>query len=147
MILGKLIEYGQDTTDVLKIWEQVFMDDALQIQLEWKDEIAIYGVVHDENNNSLAAGKLIFTDNKYILDKIAVLETERKKGYGDFLVRLLVNKAFMSGAECVYATISSDLIEFYKKFGFKAINENNCIQKKLNMILFTSSICRKCSNI
>lgn len=147
MILGKLIEYGQDLSDVLKVWNQVFIEDKVQIELEWNEEIAIYGVIHDADNNPLAAGKLIFTDNNYVLDKIGVIESERKKGYGDFLVRLLVNKAFMSGAECVYVNISFQLVEFYKKFGFRAINEKNSIQEKVNMILFTSSICRKCSKM
>lgn len=147
MIQGKLIEYGQDLSDISKIWKNVFPQEMKNINLKWEDEISVYGVIHDEYCNPLAAGKLFLLDGKYILDKIGVLESERNKGYGDFLVRLLVNKAFMSGAECVYINTELEFVEFFNKFGFKPINEKNSIQKKLNMILFTSSICRKCSKI
>lgn len=147
MILGKLIEYGEDISEVLKVWEQVFKEELNHEDKVWGEELAVYGVIHDDNNNPIAAGKLVFNDNKYILDRIAVLEVERNKGYGDFLVRLLVNKAFMAGAESVNVSCSLELFGFYKKLGFNPINEKNSIQENLSMILFTSSICRKCSKI
>jgi len=146
MIQGRLIEYGQDLSDIEKVWESVF-PQKINDTLQWGSEIAVYGVIHDSQNNPLAAGKLIFLDGKYELSKIAVLETERNKGYGDFLAKLLVNKAFMSGADCVYATSDLNSFDFFRKLGFQLINEKSSIQEKLNMILFTSSICRKCSKI
>jgi N-acetylglutamate synthase-like GNAT family acetyltransferase len=115
--------------------------------LDWGDEIAIYGVIHDEEYKPLAAGKISLLNGRYELSNIAVLEPERNKGYGDFLVRLLVNKAFMSGAECIYTTTSTNTVGFFEKLGFKILNEKSSIQELLNMILFTSSICRKCSKI
>ncbi len=146
MIQGKLIEYGQDLSDITKIWNSVFSQDK-DISLTWGDEIAIYGVIHDKDTKPLAAGKLVISDGRYEISSIAVLEEERNKGYGDFLVKLLVNKAFLSGAECVYTTTTHNCSEFFQKIGFKIINEKNSIQEMLNMILFTSSVCRKCSKI
>lgn len=148
MIQGKLIEYGQDLSEISYIWNLVIKDyEEDAIVKKWDDEIAIYGIIHNKNNNPIASGKLSIIDGRYEISEIAVLEEERNKGYGDFIVKLLINKAFMSGAECVYTTTPIKYKEFFEKIGFKIINENISIQNMLNMILFTSDICRKCSKI
>lgn len=143
MIQGKLIEYGQDLTDVEKVWNEVYKDDDNRVN--WNEEIAVYGVIHDDLGNPLAAGRLTLDNGRYILSKIAVLEEERKKGYGDFLVRLLVNKAFMSGANCVYVTVNTEVREFFSKLGFENKNKKSTIQNLENMVIFTNKLCRKCS--
>lgn len=147
MIQGKLIEYGQDLSEISKVWNSIYPDEMNGIDLKWGDEIAIYGVIHNNDANPVAAGKLVISDGRYEISNIAVIEKERNKGYGDFLVKLLINKAFISGAECVYTSVTHNCIEFFEKIGFKIINEKNSIQELLNMILFTSSVCRKCSKI
>jgi N-acetylglutamate synthase-like GNAT family acetyltransferase len=57
------------------------------------------------------------------LGRIAVLKQYRGNHYGDFIVRILLNKAFTSGVKKVYTYASSDSLGFFSTIGFKAEQE------------------------
>ena len=72
---------------------------------------------------AVATGRIIIENGKYKIGRIAVLKEERGKQYGDFIVKMLVNKGFLSGAEEVYVGALKHAISFYKKIGFEECGE------------------------
>lgn len=75
-------------------------------------------VIVSEGGKAIATGRLIFKDGEFLIGRIAVLELERGKNYGDLVVRMLVDRAFTYGALEVVVHAQLQVAEFYKKIGF-----------------------------
>lgn len=95
------------------------------------DKNEIKGVVLAQNR-TVATGRLYWENQIYYIDDITVCKEEQGKGYGDFIVRMLVNKAFREGTREVI-TYSYRLAAFFEKIGFKlAKNEREEKNKMKN---------------
>lgn len=151
MVQGKLLSYGDDLSEVLIIRNQVFHEEpAYCIVTDTEDEYAVHAVVYDmgKNKKPVGTGRLILKDGNYIIDNICIIKEERSKKYGDFIVRLLINKAFMSGAKEIMLDSPKHLVLYFQNIGFKMVNEiSNYVEKRyIRMKLLPKNVCKECNN-
>ncbi|BCJ96951.1 hypothetical protein acsn021_45200 [Anaerocolumna cellulosilytica] len=153
MIKGKVLVYGDDLSEVILIRKQVFSQEAKYCKttiMDNDDEFAVHAVVYDVNKYTkpIGTGRLIYKEGQYILDNIMVIKEERNKKYGDFVIRLLVNKAFSSGAKEIILDSPKDLVLLFQKIGFKMVNEtSNYVEKRnIKMKLLPENVYKECNN-
>ena len=91
------------------------------------DETAIQAVVYKDMDRTIpvGVGRLHKTENgeDFKIGRIAVKKEERGQGYGDFIVRMLVDKALMMGADRVLVGAQPHAVAFYQKIGFRPVGE------------------------
>ncbi|TCK86783.1 putative GNAT family N-acyltransferase [Natranaerovirga hydrolytica] len=75
-------------------------------------------------NKPVATGRLFYNGTFYKMGRIAVLKEYRKNKIGEFLVTMMLDKAFSMGAKFVVVNAQESAIGFYKKLGF-VINKEN----------------------
>lgn len=151
MIQGKFLYYGDDLSDVINIRRQVFVVEqgvTEEEEFDEYDDLSVHALVYDNANEKrpVATGRVYHDGTSYRVGRIAVLKDERGKYYGDFIVRLLVNKAFSSGADEVVISAQTKAVPFYEKIGFETYGdrfeeagiEHILMKVKLN------AICKKC---
>lgn len=127
--------------------EQGITDDIL---FDDDDETAIQAVVYKDSNRTepVGVGRLIklSTDGDYKIGRIAVKKSERGQGYGDFIVRMLVDKGLMMGANRVLVGSQPHAVGFYQKIGFRPIGESyvEAGMEHTVMEIKQSTICKAC---
>ena len=104
--------------------EQGWSDDIL---FDETDETAVQAVVYKDIDRTIPVGvgrlhKLADSED-YKIGRIAVKKEERGQGYGDFIVRMLVDKGLLMGADRVLVGAQPHAIAFYEKIGFRPIGE------------------------
>lgn len=85
-----------------------------------KGKGTLYALLYDEEK-AVATSRLALTEKGFKIGRIAVLKQYRGKGYGEKIVRAVVEKAFEKGTETVLVDAQNYAVPFYEKFGFKAI--------------------------
>lgn len=151
MVQGKYLYYGDDLTDVYYIRRKVFIEEQgipEENEFDENDQISVHALVYDneDDNKPVATGRVYHDGINYRIGRIAVLKEERGKYYGDFIVRLLVNKAFMSGAEEVKISAQTLAVPFYEKIGFKTYGDiyEEDGSDHIAMEVKLGAICKKC---
>ncbi|BBF44601.1 acetyltransferase GNAT family protein [Lachnospiraceae bacterium KM106-2] len=134
MIKGQYLEYGCNLKQIAKIREEVFKEE-----LDIIDQTAIHVLV-SEADKYVAAGRVYINDDLFYIDKIAVVAEERHKYYGDFVARMLIDKAFQSGADQIFTYADKDTKKFFMRIGFHLIDESVGCMK-----ITKSDICHQCS--
>lgn len=104
--------------------EQGWSDDIL---FDETDETAVQAVVYKDIDRTIPVGvgrlhKLADSED-YKIGRIAVKKEERGQGYGDFIVRMLVDKGLLMGADRVLVGAQPHAVAFYEKIGFRSIGE------------------------
>ncbi|MGN1084676.1 MAG: GNAT family N-acetyltransferase [Lachnospiraceae bacterium] len=129
--------------------EQGFPEDII---FDETDETAVQAVVYKDINRTIpvAVGRLYKTGEgeDFKIGRIAVKKEERGQGYGDFIVRMLVDKGLMMGAERVIVGSQPHAIKFYEKIGFRPTGETY-VEAKVEhtvMEIRQNSICKACQN-
>lgn len=137
MIQGKLLSYGDDLNEVYNIRREVFVNEigkTEETEFDDTDNEAIHVLVYEEvtrkEGNGLldskkvavATGKIIYNGDICWISNVAVLRQYRNKKYGDFTVRMLLNRAFTAGINEVYLRATPETSEFFKKIGFQLNN-------------------------
>ena len=150
MIQGKLIPRHDNLAEVLRIWQEVFIDEGIipaeMIQGATVDN-TIHALVYEGVDVScpVAAGRLSMEKDSAKIELVAVLQKFRGKEYGDFVVRMLLDKAVNSGAKNITVIAPEPLTGFFQKQGFVDSgditdwNGTKCIVMKFN-----HSIIKKC---
>ena len=119
-------------------------------EVEEIDETAIHAVVYKDNEwkEPIAVGRLYPTEKSKVfkIGRIAVEQNERGQGYGDFVVRMLLDKGFQMGAEEIIVGAQEKAIAFYEKIGFQKTGESYLDALVLHTVLSIrqSLICREC---
>lgn len=85
-----------------------------------KGKATLYALLYD-GEKAVATSRLALTEKGYKIGRIAVLKDFRGKGYGDKIVRAVIEKAFEKGAEAVFVDAQNYAVPFYEKFGFMVI--------------------------
>ncbi len=129
-ITGKYILGGiGDLTEVFSIRDKVFCEEqgfSPELERDGKDIEAIFALAYEEGEDfkkPVATGRLLFLGDEFKLGKIATLKEYRKKGYGDFVVRMLIDKAFTMGAKEIFVDAQISAIGFYKTIGFRIVGD------------------------
>lgn len=157
MIQGKLLYYGNDLKEVYNIRRKVFIEELgypKDIETDEFDEEAVQVLVYEQEGNvnsinktAVATGRIRYCGESCIIDKVAVLKDYRKKEYGDFTIRMLLNRAFTAGINEVTAVINPDVLGFFEKIGFHVINkEVNGSDEQIEIIINVNDIktcCKK----
>lgn len=152
MIRGIYLWNGDDLTDAFKIRKQVFQKEQQMKEenvFDFLDETSVHVVLYDENEKAVASGRISHIQEEYRIGKIAVLKEERGNKYGDFLVRMLVDKGYLAGASTIKVHAQLHAVSFYKKIGFK-----NCGVVFIDidglevqpMELVRGELCKECTN-
>ncbi len=128
LIQGKLLTQGNDLSDVYLIRKKVFVEEMKlpePVVFDGQDDMAMHVIVYEESDSkkAVATGRISFDGKCCEIGHIAVLKEFRKKNYGDFTVRMLLNKAFTSGIHVVRSIVYSDSVAFFEKIGFHIISE------------------------
>lgn len=152
-IKGKYLHYGNDLKDVFEIRKQVFQIEqgvSQELEQDEYDNEAIHALVYKIGDDEVpvATGRLIFIDSEYRIGRICVLKEERKQGYGDFLVKMLIDKAFLAGAKYVSVHAQEKAIGFYEKIGFKICGDSY-MEAGINhfpMEIKPTDVCRDCQS-
>ena len=152
-IQGKYFYYGDDISAAFEIRKQVFVIEqgvAAEEEFDSLDDLSVHVLVYalGESQRAVATGRVYYDGQNYRIGRVAVLKDERGKKYGDFVVRMLANKAFLSGAQEVYINAQVTAIPFYEKIGFICFGEEfvEADIKHISMKLISGSLCRDCSS-
>lgn len=161
-IQGKFKEPNDDLTDVFDIRRKVFIEEQgvlEESEFDEYDKSAIFCVVYEPKKSnsdsekeelvSVATGRLILLeDGRYKIGRIAVLKEYRGRKYGDMVVRMLVNKAFLSGATKVYISAQTRVIDFYHKIGFQEYGDEYLEDgiEHISMVLEQGKLCTMCGH-
>ena len=120
MILTKWFIGNDDLTDAHTIRAKVFINEQnvpQELELDDKDAVAQHIVVYDDDK-ALATGRLLNENGEYLIGRIAVLKEERKNGYGNIVVKNLIERAAKDGAKEVHVHAQTRSLGFYEKLGF-----------------------------
>jgi N-acetylglutamate synthase-like GNAT family acetyltransferase len=152
-VQGKLLTTSDDLTEAFAIRKEVFLYElgmTEQLVFDEMDREAIHVIIYEdvkgENQSkdkiAVATGRLHFDGYHYELSQIAVLKDYRRKRYGDFAVRMLLNRAFQAGMEVITYSPNT-LFQFFESIGF---HKDNSEQKNGNyrMIINPSDIHTLC---
>jgi len=151
LIQGKYLCYSDDLSEAFEIRRKVFIEEQgvlVEEEFDEYDDIAIHALVYDNkgNHKPVATGRVYQDGKDYRIGRIAVLKEERGKYFGDFVVRLLANKAFSAGAEEVIINAQVTAVPFYEKIGFVSYGEifDEAGIDHIAMKVKLNSICKKC---
>lgn len=125
MIEGKFLQGNQDLSEVFEIRRDVFCKEqniSEEDEFDALDREALH-VIISEKQQKLAVGRLVILNDYYKIGRIAVLKEFRGMQYGDFVVRMLVDKAFILGAKEVHVGAQTYAKGFYEKIGFQVEGE------------------------
>jgi predicted GNAT family N-acyltransferase len=105
-------------------YEVFTQEQGVDIQLErdFYDHFAHHVVVL-EGDVPVATGRLIFTNEVFLLGRIAVLKDHRGKNYGDLVVRMLIDRAISIGAKEIEVHAQLSVQGFYEGIGFIPLGE------------------------
>lgn len=137
-ISGKIIFGNGDLSDAFLIREKVFVEEQRipeEMEFDDHDSIAFHVIAYEDNTAkkdsdqltekiAVATGRLTFDGDICRIGRVAVLKEYRGKRYGDFIVRMLLNKAFSSGIKRVTINTQTSAEEFYRKIGFKRVSDS-----------------------
>jgi len=124
LIQGKILSYGDNNlSEAYNIRQKFFVEEfnlPEESEFDEYDKEAMHVLVYDnsENRKAVATGRISYDGNLCLISKVSVLKEYRNLKYGDFTVRMLINKAFTSGIREVYVNALPTMMEFYKKIGF-----------------------------
>lgn len=111
------------------------------------DKNEIKGVVLAQNR-TVATGRLYWENQIYYIDDVTVCKEEQGKGYGDFIVKMLVDKAFREGTGEVIIYSPYMVAAFFEKIGFTSVKNEKEDEKqkeaKVKLRLRQEDLLRKC---
>jgi predicted GNAT family N-acyltransferase len=148
LVQGKYLSYKDDLKEIFEIRKKVFqLEQGVDPKLEFDqlDKIATHVIVH-VGSKAVATGRIIYNADTYVIGRVAVIKEERGKKYGDFVVRMLVDRAFMAGAKEVLIGSQINAIGFYEKLGFTTYGEEY-VEAGINhkhMKLKNGNLCKEC---
>ena len=148
MVKGKFLSGNDDLSNVFAIRQKVFCEEQnipVALERDSLDQGAIH-VLIQSHGLDVATGRLLVRENRYSIGRVAVLKEARGKYYGDFVVRMLLDKAFCLGATEVMISAQSNTVNFYKRIGFEECGQETliCGIPHIPMKIKHSNLCSMC---
>lgn len=152
LIQGKILTYGDNLDEVFTVRRSVFIEEQNQpeeLVFDDIDQEAMHVIVYEETKGkkAVATGRIYYDGMLCEISKVAVLKEYRNKKYGDFTIRMLLNRAFISGINEVYLESPSRVKVFFEKIGFH--QEPNCIESNeesiYHMVIQQSDVVTECN--
>lgn len=126
MIEGKYLSGKDDLSQIYELRREVLQQELgmpAELDLDGQDEWAVHAIAR-QGQMTAAVGRILFDGERYIISRVAVRGGLRRQGYGDFVVRLLINRALLAGARELYAdALSAGGQALLEKIGFVPCGE------------------------
>lgn len=125
MITSTFIPGNQDASEAFAIREEVFVEEQncpKDIEFDEYDKDALHLLVYFDEE-AAATGRIWHDGDGFRIGRLAVRKKFRGQKIGDLAIRVLLYKAFNSGAEEVSMNAQKYIIPFYEKFGLKKQGE------------------------
>ncbi len=146
-IEGKYINGTDDLSEVKKVRQMVFQKTDYETSHLYDmdislicDEMAVHALAWIEGK-IVGCGTLFYDGETYLIDRIAVPEEERRKKYGDFIVRMLLDRAFRNHALCIVAYVPEEILPFFQTIGFQEKDKREGI---VRCEVKSGFVCREC---
>ncbi|MBR3289926.1 MAG: GNAT family N-acetyltransferase [Clostridia bacterium] len=127
MIMGKYFMQGDDLAEPFAVRRAVFVQELglpESAVFDGADGDCIHALAYDDDKQPVAAGRLrLCDDGTFWIGYVAVLADKRRRKLGDFIVRLLLDRAFLCGAAEIFLTATPDSTPFFESIGFSAAGE------------------------
>lgn len=126
MIEGKYLSGNDDLSQVYELREVVFQKELgfrRELERDGYDGLANHAIAY-ENGVPAATGRILFDGEIYRISRVAVGKEYRKRGYGDFVVRMLINKAILAGAQEIYTSTLLPGRKMFESIGFEVCGES-----------------------
>lgn len=120
MITSAFIPGSEDLSEPFSIRREVFVEEqgiAEDKVFDGFDAQALHLIVYVDEQPA-ATGRIWHDGESFRIGRLAVLKRLRGQKLGDLALRLLLYKAFSSGAESLKISAQKSAVPFYKKFGF-----------------------------
>ena len=127
MIMGKYFMQGDDLYEPFSVRRAVFVEelnDAEPAAFDGADSDCIHALAYDDERVPVATGRLrLHEDGTFEIGFVAVLADKRRQKLGDFIVRLLLDRAFLCGATEIRLTARPGSVPFFESIGFAACGD------------------------
>lgn len=136
---------GEDEELRCKIQNSVFYDKN-RIPLcpsDIKDEededyyLSNFGVfICKSDGQAIGYGQVIYSNGKYTIVNLGILKSYRQRGYGEILLKYLIELCYNNSIKYVYIKVERtniSALSLYKKIGFKEDNPILSLYKKINL--------------
>ena len=141
MIHGKYLNQGEDLTDVLKVRQLSLCDAQMNTgrdALDDEDVNILVDLVDEpdvKNGTYIGCGRILcdVEQFRFYIDQVGILPAFRKKGYGEFALRMLVDKANLCGAKQVWVRLPdewdlsdpahADALKFFETMHFTFVTD------------------------
>lgn len=145
MIQGKFLYGSEKLEEIIQVRRSVCMETENDCNM-WEedpwDADAIHVVINETEDCVVAVGRLRQDDTIFRMDRILVHPLKRGRYYGDFVVRMLLDKAFSLGAKEVVVLATPETVLFFEKIGFVA--EDAMASGDIPMKIQKSYVCKGC---
>lgn len=128
MLCGVWKKAGEDLSDAFDLRREVFIEEQkISRQLEFTGDDQEYEhLIIYEDGQARATGRMKFTDSQTVhLGRICVQKQSRGSHLGEFLVKIMLEKAFQEGALTAELDAQEYAAGFYEKLGFVRIGPVN----------------------
>lgn len=146
MVFGKFISGAGDLYGPLKIREKVFAEElGLSGPESLPDEFCMHALAY-EGGKPVGTGRILFDGDSFTIAGLAVLPEYRGRKYGDFVLRLLIDKAMMSNAQEIRLDALEGTEKFFEKVGFSCAGRTfgRAGRSWTPMVLYTEQIHKCC---
>lgn len=136
---------GEDEELRCKIQNSVFYDKS-RIPLcpsdisDEEDEdyyINNFGVfICKSDGQAIGYGQVIYSNGEYTIVNLGILKSYRQRGYGEILLKYLIELCYDNSIKYVYIKVERENINalsLYKKLGFKEDNPIVSLYRKINL--------------
>lgn len=97
-----------------------------------------------ENQFPAAAGSMILAEDEARIMAVAVLSEYRGKSYGEFLIRMLIDKAKTSGIQKITLSCEERMADYFQKYGFRPAGKNCAFDEKVCINMIYAAIDGQC---
>ena len=119
MVFGKFVTEEKDMELVREICRRVFVEElGLDQAGTMTDAFCLNALVY-AGDQPAGMGRIMFDGERFTIAEVAVLPEYRGDSYGDFITRLLIDKAMMSNAQEIHLDARQGTEGFFAKIGFQ----------------------------
>ncbi len=149
MIQGRFVTEDGERKIVEDIFRKVSLNPyILESKIEERDTM-IQVLVYEgaEENYPAAAGCMMLNQKEARIVSVAVLPEYRGRAYGEFVTRMLIDKAKTNGIKKVTLSCKNEMTEYFMKLGFfkdeKSINSNQIVRINMSYEVTDGKCCGK----
>ena len=116
----------EDLSDAHAIRRAVFIEEqgvSYEEEHDGTDGACIHLVLYDENDMPISTGRIMVTNEDFIIGRVATLKSHRGQGLGTAVMQALIDACVMMGAERQILSAQIQAREFYEKLGFVAYGD------------------------